>query len=169
MSDGTLGTVVTTKDPSPGLFELLVAPDGAAITLEAGNASATPFEIGVAGALTSLSAPVATMGAASCWSAVTPDGKFFYTANAGSGTISGFALTGGGVMSALPGTVVATLPTGSTDLDLAVSGDSKYLYSVNTGTGTIGMFAIQSDGALKLIGTLPAFTAKTGFNGIAAL
>lgn len=168
-ANGTLGTVVTTNDPSPGLFDLLVAPDGAAIALEAGNASVTPFQIGVTGSLTSLSAPVLTLGAASCWHAVTPNGQFLYTSNAGSGNISGFALTGGGVISALPGTIVATYPTGSTNLDLAASGDSKYLYTVNTGTGTIGMLAIQSNGKLKLIGTLPAFTAKSGANGIAAL
>jgi 6-phosphogluconolactonase (cycloisomerase 2 family) len=169
MADGTLGAVVTTKDASKGLFDLLVAPDGAAIALEAGNATVTPFEIGATGMLTSLSAPVSTLGAASCWHAVTPDGRFLYTANAGSATISGFSLLGGGVIGALPGTVVATFPAGSTDLDLAISGDGKYLYSLNTGTGTIGMLAIQSDGTLKLIGTLPAFAAKTGFNGIAAL
>jgi 6-phosphogluconolactonase (cycloisomerase 2 family) len=169
MSDGTLGTVVITKDLAAGLFNVLVAPDGAAISLEVGNASVTPYQIGVTGMLTSLSAPVATLGAASCWSVVSPDGRFLYTANAGSGTISGFALIGGGVVSPIGSTVVATFPAGSADLDIAISGDSKYLYSVNTGAGTIGMLAIQSDGTLKMIGALPAFTAKTGFNGIAAL
>ncbi len=168
-ADGTLGTVVVTKDASSGLFDLVVAPDSAVIALEAGNSSVTPFQIGVTGALTSLSAAVPTLGAASCWHVVTPNGLFLYTSNAGSGTISGFKLTGGGVISPIASTTVATYPTGSTNLDIAASGDSKYLYTVNTGSGMIGVLAIQSDGTLKVIGTLPAFTAKSGANGIAAL
>ena len=168
-SDGTLGAMVTTTDAGAGLFALLVAPDDTAISLEAGAASVTPFLIEPTGALTSLSAPVATMGAASCWHAVTPDGRVLYTSNAGSSNISGFALTGGGGVTALPGTIVATMPAGSANLDLTVSGNGKYLYVVDSGTGTIGMLAIQADGTLKLIGTLPVQTAKTGQNGIAAL
>jgi 6-phosphogluconolactonase len=169
MPNGTLGTVVVTKDPSAGLFDLLVAPDGAAISVEAGAATVTPFLIGPSGSLTSLSAPVATMDAASCWLAVTPDGKYLYVANTVSSTISGYVLIGGGVISALPGTIVMTFPAGSVDLDLAVSGDGKYLYSTNSGTGAIGMMAIKADGTLKLIGTLPALSPKSGQNGIAAL
>jgi 6-phosphogluconolactonase len=168
-SDGTLGTVVTTKDASAGLFDLLVTPDDTAISLEVGNASVTPFLIEPTGALTSLGAPVATMGAASCWHAVTPDGRFLYTSNAGSSNISGFALSGGGGVAALPGTIVASMPAGSANLDLTVSDDGKYLYTLDSGTGTIGVLAIQTDGTLKLIGTMPALTPMSGENGIAAL
>jgi 6-phosphogluconolactonase (cycloisomerase 2 family) len=73
------------------------------------------------------------------------------------------------LLTALPGTIVATYPKGSTNLDMAISGDGKYLYTVNSGTGLIGIQAIQSDGTLKLIGTVPALTAASGENGIAAL
>jgi DNA-binding beta-propeller fold protein YncE len=99
----------------------------------------------------------------------TPDGHYLYVANTASSTISGYALTGGGGVSALPGTIVATFPAGSVDLDLAISGDGKYLYSVNSGTGAIGMLKIKSDGTLQMIGTLPVMAAKAGQNGIAAL
>jgi 6-phosphogluconolactonase (cycloisomerase 2 family) len=72
-------------------------------------------------------------------------------------------------VTALPGTIVASYPAGSTNLDVAISGDSKYVYTLNSGTGSIGMLAIQSDGTLKVIGTLPTLTPASGANGIAAL
>ena len=167
-SDGTLGTVVTTKDPAAGLFDLMITPDGTVLSLEAGNASVTPFQVGPTGALTSLAAPVPTKDAASCWIVSTPDGRFVYVANTVSSTISGYRYSGG-TLTPIGSTVVATFPAGSVDLDLAVSGDGKYLYSTNAGAGTIGMLAIKADGTLKLIGTLPALGAEVGQNGIAAL
>ncbi len=168
-ADGTLGTIATTIDPAAGLFDVVIAPDNAVLALEATAGSMTPFMINADGTLTALSAPVPTLGAASCWNVVTPDGHFAYTANAGSGTISGFAISGAGILSPIGSTVVATLPSGSADIDIAVSGDSKYLYSLDAGTGTIGIMAIHSDGTLKLIGTMPALPASSGQQGIAAL
>ena len=46
--------------------------------------------------LSPISTSVPTLGAATCWSVVTPDGHFVYTSNAGSATISGFAIGGTG-------------------------------------------------------------------------
>jgi 6-phosphogluconolactonase (cycloisomerase 2 family) len=168
-ADGTLGTLVATKDTSAGLFAVLFAPGGAALSLEAGAGSVTSFWIEPTGTLTTLAAPVPTMGMASCWHAITPNGHFLYTSNAGSGNVSGFAISGTGTVTALPGTIVASYPAGSTNLDVAISGDSKYVYTLNSGTGSIGMLAIQSDGTLKVIGTLPTLTPASGANGIAAL
>jgi len=168
-ADGTLGTMVTTKDPGAGLFDVAFTPDGAVVALEAGAGTASSFMIGSTGALTLLGAGVPTMGGASCWFAVTPDGHFIYTSNAGSANISGFSVSGAGLLTALPGTIVATYPKGSTNLDMAISGDGKYLYTLNSGTGAIGILAIQTDGTLKLFGALSALTAGSGENGIAAL
>jgi 6-phosphogluconolactonase (cycloisomerase 2 family) len=71
--------------------------------------------------------------------------------NAGSATISGFAIAQGGALMPIAGTVVGTNPEGSTNLDIAVSGDSRHLFTLNSGTGTIGVFAIQSNGALTSV------------------
>ncbi len=94
-ADGTLGTMVTTKDPGAGLFDVAFTPDGAVIALEAGAGTASSFTIGSTGALTLLAAGVPTMGGASCWFAVTPDGHFVYTSNAGSANVSGYGISGG--------------------------------------------------------------------------
>jgi 6-phosphogluconolactonase len=44
-------------------------------------------------ALSAKGTSVATLGAANCWNAVTPDGRFVYVSNAGSSTISRFAIS----------------------------------------------------------------------------
>jgi DNA-binding beta-propeller fold protein YncE len=68
----------------------------------------------------------------------------------------------------LSGTVVATLPTGSIDLDTTITADGKFLYTLNSGTGTIGIFGIDADGTLSSLGEKGGLPASAGFNGIAA-
>jgi 6-phosphogluconolactonase len=168
-ADGTLGAMVVTKDPLAGLFDVIFAPDGTLVSLEAGAGTLASYLVEPAGTLAPVSAGLPTLGAASCWSAVTPNGRFVYTSNAGSGNISGFSITGDGVLTALPGTIVGSNAAGSTNLDVTITGDGKFLYTINSGTGDIGMFAIQADGALKSLGGFVKLQRTAGFNGIAAL
>jgi 6-phosphogluconolactonase len=109
-----------------------------------------------------------TLGAANCWNAVTPDGRFAYFSNAGSSTISGFAIAANGILTALPGTVVGENPAGATNLDIAVGGDGKFLCTLNGKVGTVGIFSIQNDGTLVPVGSAGGITPNSGFNGIAA-
>lgn len=68
----------------------------------------------------------------------------------------------------MSGTIVATLPSGSTNLDLAISTDGKFLYTLNSGTGTINIFGINQDGSLTSLGDIGRLSATAGMNGIAA-
>jgi DNA-binding beta-propeller fold protein YncE len=111
---------------------------------------------------------VPTLGSAACWVALTPNGQFAYVSNSASSTISAFAIGSSGNVTALPGTVAASLPIGSTNLDIAVSQDAKYVYTLNSGTGTIGIFAVQPNGSLKLTGLASGLKAQDGFEGLAA-
>jgi hypothetical protein len=88
--------------------------------------------------------------------------------NAGTSSISGFAIGPNGVLTPLPGTVLALNPAGSTNLDIAVSADGAFLYSLNAAAGTVGIFQIQADGFLTNFGTLNGLPAGAGLNGIAA-
>ena len=99
---------------------------------------------------------------------MTPDGRFVYTSNAGTSSISGFEIGANGALTALPGTVVGVNPSGSANLDVAVSTDGTYLYSLNAGSGAIGLFKIEQDGHLTNLGTLGGLPAAAGLNGIAA-
>src|SRR5579862_6459517 len=76
-------------------------------------------------------------------------GRVVYTANAGSGSISGFAIAGDGSLQLLTadGQTGLTGP-GSHPTDMAQSSDGRFLYSLNNGNGTISGFDVQADGSL---------------------
>ena len=174
LADGKLSPIVTSPSAGPGVFSVSFAPKGVAIVSETGPANVTngsavsSYEILPNGTLSAISTSVPTLGAANCWNAVTPDGRFVYVSNAGSSTISGFAISATGVLSALPGSVVGENPNGAGNLDIAVSADAKFLYTLNSSNGTIGIFAIQKDGTLSSVGSATGIGQDTGFNGIAA-
>jgi 6-phosphogluconolactonase len=172
--DRTLSPIVENLSAGPGAFSVSFAPDGAALVSETGlsgvaNGSAiSSYEVAANGTLSPISTSIPTLGAANCWNVVSPDGSFAYTSNAGSSTISGFAVASSGALTALPGTVVGTNPEGSGNLDIAVSSDGKFIYTLNSAAGAIGIFAVQKDGTLLNVGSASGVSPLSGFNGIAA-
>jgi 6-phosphogluconolactonase len=173
--DGTLGPIAVSPSHGPGTFSVSFAPDGKAIVSETGPAGVTDgsavssYSILANGTLAAVSQSVPTFGAANCWNAVTPNGKYVYVSNAGSSTISGFAISSTGALTPIGSTVVGSNPAGSTNLDIAVSSDGLNLYTFNSGSGNIGVFAIHPDGTLTSLGEDGQFAKFAGFNGIAAL
>ncbi len=174
-SNGTLSPIVINPSVGPGAFAVTFAPNGAALVVETGpagghNASAiSSYAVSSNGTLSPISASVPTLGAATCWNAVTPNGEWVYTSNAGTSTFSGFTIGSQGTLTALPGTVVGTNPPGATNLDIAISADGNFLYSLDGEIGMISIFGIQSDGTLTNLGTVGGLPPNAGFNGIAAL
>ncbi len=172
--DSTLSPIVVNPSAGPGAFSVSFAPNGAALVSETGpsavpNGSAiSSYEIATNGTLSPISTSVPTLGAANCWNVVTPDGTFVYTSNAGSSTISGFAIANTGALTALSGTIVGTNPEGATNLDIAVSSDGKFIYTLNSVAGAVGIFAVQKDGTLLNVGSASGISPLSGFNGIAA-
>lgn len=172
--NGTLSPIVTNPSAGPGVFALAFAPNGAAIAVETGptggqNASAiSSYAVNSNGTLTTISASVPTLGAATCWNAVTPNGEWVYTSNAGTSNISGFTIGANGSLTALSGTIVGVNPSGATNLDMAITADGKFLYTLDAKVGTISIFGIQSDGTLTNLGTVGGLPQDVGFNGIAA-
>ena len=171
--DGTLGPIVANPAVGPGTFAVAFAPNGAALVAETGpaggnNASAiSSYAVLPDLSLSALSPSVPTFGAATCWLAVTPNGRFVYTSNAGSSTISGFAIGTNGALSPLGSTIVATLPAGSTNLDIAITPDGKFLYNLDAGSGAVSIFGIAEDGQLTALGEVASVHAAAGANGIA--
>ena len=172
--DNTLSPIVENPSAGPGAFSVSFAPNGAALVAETGpsgvsdGSAISSYEVADNGTLTPVSTSVPTLGAATCWNVVTPDGAFVYTSNAASSTISGFAIANKGSLAALPGTVVGENPEGSGNLDIAVSSDGKFIYTLNSAAGSIGIFAVQKDGALVDVGLASGVSPLSGFNGIAA-
>jgi 6-phosphogluconolactonase len=173
--DGTLGPIVINPSGSPGTFAVTVAPNGTVLLAATGPAGGTnastisSYSLAPNGQLTAISLNVPTDGSATCWHAVTPNGNFVFTDNAGSANVSGFSIGANGSLAPLSGTIAGILPAGSTNLDIAITPNGKFLYTLDSGTGTVGIFAIGQDGSLTSLGEAGGLSESAGFNGIAAL
>jgi 6-phosphogluconolactonase len=148
------------SSPSAGATPFGFAFDGlgrAFVSEAAGSASSYAIDASGAHVITGAAA---THQGAPCWLIVTNDGRFAYTANAGSATISGFSIAADGVLSLLdPTGATAVLGAGAHPLDEAVSEDGRFLYVLVDGRHTIAGFRLGADGSLTPlgeIGTLPA-------------
>jgi 6-phosphogluconolactonase len=132
------------------------------------NASAaSSYEIDHDGVLTPLSQSVATHQTALCWVVVTPNGRFAYGTNTGSGSISGYAIDfdGGLALLSADGRTGVT-GDGSMPIDLALTDSGRYLFSLNSGSGTIGAFRVEADGSLTRLRFTSGLPASA--NGLAA-
>jgi 6-phosphogluconolactonase (cycloisomerase 2 family) len=173
--NGTLAPIVVNPSSAPGAFSGRFAPDGKLIVSEtgpageAGASAISSYSLLPGGKLAAVSQSVPTFGDANCWNAVTPDGSRVYVSNAGSSNISGFTISAGGVLTGIGQTILASNPSGATNLDITISGDGKFLYSLNATVGTVGVFAVHPDGTLSEMSEISGFPKAVGFNGIAAL
>ena len=173
--NGRLGPIVVNPSAGPGAFAVSFSPNGTVLVSETGpmgtmnTGAISSYAVASNGKLSTISASVPTMGTASCWQAITPDGEFVYTANSGTSSISGFSIGKSGTLMTLPGTVLVMLPSGSTDLDTAVTANGKLLYTLDSGTGKVSILAIDANGKLESLGEIGGLKASAGFNGIAAI
>ena len=97
---------------------------------------------------------------------VTPNGRYVYVTNTGSGSISGYRVDFDGQLPVNDDGRTGNTGSGSTPIDIVITDSGRYLYNLNGGTNTIGAFRIHSDGSLTrlpFIGGLPP-----GANGLAA-
>jgi 6-phosphogluconolactonase len=173
--DGTLSQATVNKNVGPGTFSATFSPTGTLVVAETGAAGATngsalsTYLIQPDGTLKAVSTSVPTLAAATCWDVVLDGGKFIYTSNAGTSNLSGFSLGANGGLTPLSGTIAASNPAGSTNIDVAASADGKYVYTLNTAAGTIGVFAVNaSNGQLTNLGVSGHLPASSGANGMVA-
>ena len=129
--------------------------------------SASSYAVAKNATLSVISGAVPAFQAAPCWLVTSTDGRYAYTANAGSGTISGFAVGHDGTLTLItPGGATGTLGAGTHPLDEAASRDGKFLHTLVDGTHSVGTFRIGHDGGLTLVGTTGGLPA--GDVGLAA-
>ena len=113
------------------------------------QSSVSSYQLGKDGSLAVISPSVGTTETAACWQIVTNDGRFTYTTNAGSGSISGYSIDFDGSLTLLD----ADGRTGNTGkdtgpLDMALSNDGRNLYTLNGRSDTIGVFKVKDKGGL---------------------
>ncbi len=131
-----------------------------------GASSLSSYLIRRNGNIEIVSPTVATQQTAACWVVVTPDHRFAYSSNTGSGNISGFRTGPDGILERFDdGGVTAETGASSGPLDMAVTPNGLFLYSLNGGNQTISELRIRRNGTLaplEIIGGLPV-----GANGLA--
>src|SRR5215216_401695 len=160
--DGIAGAPVT--HPSSGAVPFGFAFDrhGHAIVSEASGAVSS-YQIDGTG-FSVISPSVATTQVAACWIAISKNGKFAYTTNAGSGSISSFRLDEDGSLTLVNATAALT-GAGSSPIDMAFSMNGQYLYVLAGGAHTINILQMGADGNLAAAGSV---SVPVGVVGLAA-
>jgi 6-phosphogluconolactonase (cycloisomerase 2 family) len=132
----------------------------------AANASSlSSYQLLPQGKLLGISPAVATDETAACWVALTPDGRYAYTTNTASGTISSFEIEFDGKATLANGEAGIT-GSGTGPIDMAISPESRFLYTLNSGNESISTFEVGLDGGLTLLTTLE--NLPNGANGLIA-
>jgi hypothetical protein len=151
-------TVTPAANPVP--FGFTFDAGGDLVVAEAGTNSLTTYAIHADGTVTE-QASVTNGQAALCW--VTRAGGFFYGANAGSGTVTGYTIAG-----ALPA-VVGQTATDPGTIDLAATPDGAFLYVETGGSDVVDAFAVKAGGSLVFTGSsvAPELPGHNGLEGIA--
>ena len=112
-----------------------------------------------------ISASVGTLQTAACWVAITPNGRYAYATNTGSGSVSLYRIARDGSLTL--GQSVAALVPASGPIDASVSSHGRRLHVLNGATHAIASYAIAADGTLTAAGgasNLPAGSAGLAAN-----
>lgn len=170
-TDGLLGDFVAAASSGMTPFGFAFDPAGRLLVSEAfggaPDASAlSSYRVGRGPSLATITASAATTETAACWVEVTPDGRYAYVTNTGSGTVSGYGIAPDGAVALLDADGVTGM-TGAGPIDLAITPDSRRVYTLNAGGATLSGFVIRADGSLeRLAGVAPS--VPVGSNGLVA-
>ena len=157
--DGRLSrSPVVNSEPDAVPFAISFDRAGHVLIAEAGPSALATFALSGGGVLTQLA--IADTGqAATCW--VAPADGYFYTSNAGSGSVSGYTVDGAGQLTALGN---ALTDAGTVDASAA----GGFLYVQAGAAGIVDEFAVRAGGALTSLGSVTVAGAVGG-EGIVAL
>jgi 6-phosphogluconolactonase (cycloisomerase 2 family) len=167
--NGTLATGAEATT-TPGLvpFGFGITRRNVLVVSEAGTSSASSYRIGEANApaLTIVSPAVVNGEAAACWVAVTPNGRYAYTANAGASSVSSYRIGNQGTLTLLA-SKAAVMPGNNGALDMATTPDGRQLHVfASRAPQQIVSYRVASDGTLTSLGALAGITP--GSAGLAA-
>jgi 6-phosphogluconolactonase (cycloisomerase 2 family) len=115
----------------------------------AAASSVSTYAITADGRARPLDGPVPTGQTSACWLVV--DGRYTYTANTGSASLTGYVLERRGHLTPLSADG-HTATAGPAPADTVVSDDGRFLYERNGGDGSIGIFRVGADGSLTPLG-----------------
>jgi 6-phosphogluconolactonase (cycloisomerase 2 family) len=111
-----------------------------------------------------ISPSVGTTQTAACWVVVSKNGKYAYTTNTGSGSISSYRIERNGALTLLD-PQAGLIGVDSSPIDMAISSNGRYLYALGSGSHTISIFRLNEDGSLEPRGEV---SVPEGAVGLAA-
>jgi len=167
---GVAGDPVGRPSNGPTPFGFAFDGRGHALVSEAGGgpggtSAVSSYGVGPGGSLSPISPSVPNNQHATCWVTVTKNGRFAYTANTGSGTVSGYRVAHDGSIALLDPSGV-TAQAGAAPSDAAQSESSRGLFVLSQGSGTIEAYRIHGDGSLTTVDVAAGVPASA--TGLAA-
>ncbi|GAB2922066.1 hypothetical protein GCM10027093_71300 [Paraburkholderia jirisanensis] len=142
-------------------FGFATLANGDALFAESASNAVSSYAIDDMHKLDTITGSIRLAQLAPCWIVATGDGRYAYTANAGSGTISSLRISMDGTIR-LKDAQAAVV---GAPFDLALSKKSQFLY-VREGNGALSGFRVNTDGSLTPVTTVSGLPA--GAQGIAA-
>ena len=127
------------------------APDASAMS---------SYDLSRDGTIAPISASVKTTETAACWVVVTKNGRYTYTTNTGSNSITGYRIGDDGSLSLLDADG-KTATTGAMPIDMALTPSSRILYVLAGGVPEINGFVVNGDGSLDAIETVGGLPVGT--------
>lgn len=168
MRNGRLGQVRVEDSAGQTPFGFAFNRQGTLVVSEAfGGAPGASVlsSYGIAsGGLMEITPLAATTQTAACWVVITRNGRYAYTTNTASGTISSFSISQAGELELLE--AVAAGAPGRGPIDMGLSRDSRFLHVLNAGTNSLGAYRVRNDGSLESIEGISGL--PMGANGLAA-
>jgi 6-phosphogluconolactonase (cycloisomerase 2 family) len=130
-----------------------------------GSGTVSAFRDSANGTLTSIGhSPFADKQTAPCWVEITHNGRFLFTVNTASGTVSRYSIAPGGALRLLGSTPIrGTTSIGAVDARL--SPDDRFLYVDESKTSAVAAFAVHGGHLTELASSpasLPAGAAPAG-------
>jgi 6-phosphogluconolactonase len=181
-SDGSLSgpNWVTSVGIYPFGMALASGSSSSALIVDDGiggpNGTGAVTAYSVEDSVTLLQGPILDHQIAPCWMVITRDGRFAYTSNADSQTISGSRIRPDVGISLLNADgVTGTTPGGTFAIEETLSRDGQFLYVIDSrlllptpGPATIGGFRIQENGQLAPVVDSASITLSLSAFGLAA-
>lgn len=146
--NGTLDSAVTHASAGSTPYGFDISEDGTLVVSEAAAGAASSYSLTGRHGFSTISGSIGDDQKAPCWLVISKDGRFAYTANAGSSSISGYKLAHDGSLQLLdPNGVTASTGENGKPLDVAVD-RNQHLYALDAGNHVIDGLAIGNTGAL---------------------
>ncbi len=132
----------------------------------ANQAALSSYEVSDEGNISVISPSVKDGQSAACWVVVTKNGRYAYTTNTASGSVSGYRVAKDGKLTLLGDGLTAVIGAGTGPIDAALSKSNQFLYVLNAGIGTVNGYRVEANGNLTPINNVGGLAV--GANGLVA-